>query len=141
MDGRYCIETGDQLVLDAVQALESLGLKSGIDNGLIAIARAGAVERIKNTCNISKIPDGLYHTAVMRLCGEYLYFLRMGGKLDIGELDLTGAAVKSLQVGDTDVSFGSGDGNMTDEQKADVLINALRNAEKGELLRYRKLSW
>lgn len=141
MAGYYGVDAGDNLAIDAAEVLGALGLKSGINGGLLAIARTGAITGIKNICNIKQIPEGLYHTAVMRLCGEYLYFLRVSGGLDIGELDLNGAAVKSLQVGDINVSFGAGDGNVSDEQKADALIEALRHAGEGELLRYRKLLW
>lgn len=92
---------------------------------------------IKNSCNITSIPEGLFTVAVDMICGEFLLGRKNTGKLDISTLDL-GGAITSITEGDVSVSF---DTNSTDEQKFNQLMNYLMTKGKGEFVCYRKLSW
>ena len=92
---------------------------------------------IKNSCNITSIPEGLFTVAVDMICGEFLLGRKNTGKLDISTLDL-GGAITSITEGDVSISF---DANSTDEQKFNQLMNYLMTKGKGEFVCYRKLSW
>ena len=59
------------------------------------------------------------------------------GQLEIGDLDLTGA-ISSIKEGDTQVNFN---GDESDSDKVDTLLNYLLNSRKGELVCYRKIRW
>ena len=58
----------------------------------------------------------------------------------LGEFDLD-AAVKSIQEGDTNITYAIGDGNLTPEQRLDNLIEHLMNGRTREFIRYRRLIW
>ena len=86
---------------------------------------------IKNNCNVSGIPDGLYERAVDLVCGEFLY-----GKLSQGQLDIE-QAVKSIKEGDTEVTFPDG---ATDSERYVALVDNLRNTQM-DFTTYRRLKW
>ena len=70
-------------------------------------------------------------------CGEFLFAKKQTGQLEIGDLDLTGA-ISSIKEGDTQVNFN---GDESDSDKVDILLNYLLNSGKGELVCYRKIRW
>ena len=49
--------------------------------------------------------------------------------------------MKSIQEGDTNITFASGEGSLTPEQRLDVLIARLTADRSREILRYRRLVW
>jgi hypothetical protein len=51
------------------------------------------------------------------------------------------AAVKSIQEGDTSVTFAFCSGDLTPEKRLDLLISYLKGDESGTLASYRKLQW
>jgi len=51
------------------------------------------------------------------------------------------AAVKSIQEGDTNITFALGEGSSTPEQRLNSLIDYLINGRIGEIYRYRRLVW
>lgn len=93
--------------------------------------------QIKNSCNTTSIPEGLSHVAVDMICGEFLMNRKNSGRLDLADLDLTGA-ITSISEGDVSVSF---DADTTDEDKFNLLVNFLMNNGKGDFVCYRKLRW
>ena len=93
---------------------------------------------IKNDCNISEIPEGLFAVAVDMSVGEFLRSKKTFAPDDLAGLDLS-AAVKQIQVGDTSTTFG--DGSLTAEQRLDALINRLTTYGLGELSCYRRIRW
>ncbi len=92
---------------------------------------------IKNQCNVSAIPDGLHQTAVDMVCGEFLLEKKNIGQLTIVNLD---AAVKSIQEGDTNITFAVGAGSMTSEQRLDALISYLMHPD-ADYASYRCVKW
>ena len=70
-------------------------------------------------------------------CGELLFAKKQTGQLEIGDLDLTGA-ISSIKEGDTQVNFN---GDESDSDKVDSLLNYFLNSGKGELVCYRKIRW
>lgn len=124
---------------DAVlRRLVSLGytLKED-DEWALCFAMQGVENRIKNSCNITSIPDGLFNVAVDMTCGEFLFTKKQTGQLTLESLDLTGA-IASVSMGDTSVSF---DSNASDEDKLNQLLNYLMTKGEGEFVCYRKLKW
>lgn len=110
---------------------------SGSDDFALCFAMQSVENHIKNSCNTTSIPEGLFNIAVDRVCGEFLFGKKQLGQLHIGELDLTGA-IASISQGDTSVSFDTGS---TDEAKLDQFLNFLMHNGDGELICYRKLKW
>ena len=70
--------------------------------------------------------------------GEYLNMKKWSGQLEGFDLD---AAVKSIQEGDTNITFALGEGSSTPEQRLNSLIDYLINGRIGEIYRYRRLVW
>lgn len=93
--------------------------------------------RIKNSCNTSSIPEGLFNVAVDMMCGKFLKIRKDSGRLELSTLDLSGA-ITSITEGDVSISF---DVNATDEQKLNQLINYLMTKGEGEFVCYRQLKW
>lgn len=107
------------------------------DTWSICFAIGKVENHIKNSCNITSVPDGLFHVAVDMVCGEFLFAQKQTGQLSIGDLDLTGA-IKQISEGDTTVTFGDG---MSDEDRFNVMLNYLMTKGEGDFVCYRKLRW
>lgn len=95
------------------------------------------VQEIRNECNVSAVPEGLYPRAVDMACGEFLMFQHAAKKLQLENLDLTGA-VSSISLGDTSVQF---DTKSSDEEKLMLFISHLMQEARDEFICYRKLKW
>lgn len=93
---------------------------------------------IKNECNISSIPDGLYNIAVDMVVGEFLLSKKSTGQLTGFDLS---AAIKQIEEGDTSITYAIGSGDSTPEQRLDALISYLMNNGKNEFVSYRRVKW
>lgn len=93
--------------------------------------------QIKNSCNTTSIPEGLSHVAADMICGEFLMNRKNSGRLELSDLDLSGA-IASISEGDVSVSF---DADSTDEDKFNQLVDYLMNRGKGDFVCFRKLRW
>ena len=123
----------------AVTMLTALGVAGAADDPLLDIALNNVQWRIKNLSNLSEIPEGLESLAVSMAVGEYLNMKKCSGQLE--GFDLDAAAVKSIQEGDTNITFALGEGSSTPEQRSNSLIDYLINGRIGEIYRYRRLVW
>ena len=129
----------DELILLILKRLETLGYKLTVNDNnvwLIAFSINEVVSHIKNFCNISAIPKELNHIVIERV----LYNQKSTGQSDDLPVDLE-IAVKSVQTGDTNVTFAIGEGSMTDEQRFDAIVSSLLNTGEGELICFRKIKW
>lgn len=132
---------GKYFITIVVQRLLNFGLKlENTDNWLIVFCLNKAYNHIKNACNITYIPKELYEILVDRICGEFLFNKHKSNQLTLENFDFD-AAVKQLQMGDTNIQFATGDGSETDEQKLTSLINYLLTYGEGDLICFRKLKW
>ena len=122
---------------DVVAMLTALGVAGAADDPLLDIALNNVQWRIKNLSNLSEIPEGLESLAVSMAVGEYLNMKKCSGQLE--GFDLDAAAVKSIQEGDTNITFALGEGSSTPEQRLNSLIDYLINGRIGEIYRYRRL--
>lgn len=107
------------------------------DAWMICFAMQKVENHIKNSCNITSVPDGLYHVAVDMTCGEFLFSKKQTGKLELADIDLNGA-VTSIKEGDVQVNFGNGS---SDEEKFNLFVDYLLHNGEGDFVCYRKLSW
>lgn len=123
----------------AVAMLTALGVAGAADDPLLDIVLNNVQWRIKNLSNLSEIPEGLESLAVSMAVGEYLNMKKCSGQLE--GFDLDAAAVKSIQEGDTNLTFALGEGSSTPEQRLNSLIDYLINGRIGEIYRYRRLVW
>jgi hypothetical protein len=123
----------------AVAMLTALGVAVAADDPLLDIALNNVQWRIKNLSNLSEIPEGLESLAVSMAVGEYLNMKKCSGQLE--GFDLDAAAMKSIQEGDTNITFALGEGSSTPEQRLNSLIDYLINGRIGEIYRYRRLVW
>ena len=119
----------------AVAMLTALGVAGAADDPLLDMVLTNVQWRITN---LSEIPEGLESLAVSMAVGEYLNMKKCSGQLEGFDLD---AAVKSIQEGDTNITFALGEGSSTPEQRLNSLIDYLINGRIGEIYRYRRLVW
>ena len=121
-----------------LQRLISLGYKlEENDDWILCFAMQTVENHIKNSCNVTSIPDELSNVAIDRVCGEFLFAKKQTGQLVIEGLDLTGA-IASISEGDTSVSFVSG---ATDDDRFNLLVNYLMTKGEGDFVCFRKLKW
>lgn len=123
---------------DVVAMLTALGVTGADTDPLLDIFLMNVQQRIMNKINCSAIPEGLEGVAVYMAVGEYLNAKKATGQLTGFDLD---AAVKSIQEGDTNITFALGEGSSTPEQRLNSLIDYLINGRIGEIYRYRRLVW
>lgn len=123
---------------DVVAMLTALGVTGADTDPLLDIFLMNVQQRIMNKINCSYIPEGLEGVAVYMAVGEYLNAKKATGQLTGFDLD---AAVKSIQEGDTNITFALGEGSSTPEQRLNSLIDYLINGRIGEIYRYRRLVW
>lgn len=134
-------DTEKTFVKMIVQRLLNFGLKLvESDNWIIMFCMNKAINHIKNSANISIIPNELYEIIVDRICGEFLFNKYKSNQLTSDNFDFD-MAVKQLQEGDTTIQFAINEGSETDEQKLTSLINYLISYGEGDLICYRKLKW
>lgn len=122
-----------------IAMLTALGVAGAADDPLLDMVLINVQWRIKNLSNLSEIPEGLESLAVSMAVGEYLNMKKCSGQLE--GFDLDAAAVKSIQEGDTNITFALGEGSSTPEQRLNSLIDHLINGRIGEIYRYRRLVW
>ena len=121
-----------------LQKLISLGYKLEENDAFALCFAMQSVEKhIKNSCNVTIIPDGLLNVAVDRVCGEFLFTKKQTGRLTIEGIDLNGA-IASISEGDTNVSFVAG---ASDEDRFNQLVNYLMTKGDGDFVCYRRLKW
>jgi len=93
---------------------------------------------IKNDCNVDAVPDGLREIVVDMVVGEFLLSKKSTGQLT--GIDIS-AMEKSIQEGDTTVTFAFGSGDKTPEKRLDELILYLVNYGKGSFASCRCFKW
>ena len=125
-------------VESVINRLTSFGyLPKDVDLWEISFIMLDVENRIKNSCNTTSVPEGVYTVAVDMICGQFLMNRKNTGRLELSDLDLSGA-ITSITEGDVSISF---DANSTDEQRFNQLINYLMTKDEGDFVCYRKLKW
>ncbi len=114
--------------------------EKGKDEWCLCFSIGKETNHIKNVCNIKCIPKELEELLIDRIVGNFLFSKKQSNQLNSDNFDLN-VAVKSLQMGDTNITFATGEGSNTDEDKLNTLINYLLNNREEELICFRKLRW
>lgn len=125
-----------KVVNDVLDYFESLGYVTVDDDAfLIGFSIIKIYFKIKNICGINVIPDELNYAFVELSVAEILTSLKASGKLN--QCFNLGDNVKTVNIGDTSVTFDLSNAEKSIQNLIDVL------SEKGELevLCYRKLRW
>ena len=122
-----------------IAMLTALGVTGAAEDPLLDIVISNVQYRVQNETNRKDMPEGLVSVAVYMAVGEYLNMKKCSGQLE--GFDLDAAAVKSIQEGDTNITFALGEGSSTPEQRLNSLIDYLINGRIGEIYRYRRLVW
>lgn len=124
---------------EVTKKLQKLGYDV-TDDDLILLKnlKASCDEYIRNFCNVSDIPEGLFFARTDMICGEFLLNKKACGQLNIEGLCLDNM-VKSIQEGDVTVVYS--DENVTPENKVEALIEHLIYRLGKELLNYRCVKW
>lgn len=119
-----------------VARLEGFGVLV-VDDLTLAYSMTSTYLTIRNECNVYKVPDDLLTVYVDMCCGRYLLT-----QLNTGKLLLDGVTpsdvVKQLTEGDVSITY---DENASDSAKLNKFIDYLIDKGKGEMLRFRRLTW
>lgn len=119
--------------------LKGFGLDVVVDDSLtISFAMSKVKNHILSVCNVNIIPTQCEQIFVDMICGEVLNIKNQKGELADTLPDE--ASVKSIQLGDTNVTFAV-DNSVTSEDRLKNLINYLLHNKEGDLISYRKVKW
>lgn len=128
----------ESFIESVLKRLVSFGYDLKEDDGwVICFAMQKVENHIKNSCNTTDIPDGLFHVAVDMVCGEFFFAKKQTGKLELIDLDLNGA-IASISEGDTTVSFVT---SVSTEDQFNSFLNYLLHNGEGDFVCYRRLKW
>ena len=135
-------DTDEEFIEKILQRLISFGYKPiEEDSWMITFCMQKVENHIKNSCNISEIPDGLIEIEIDRICGEFLFSKKQSGQLNADNGFDVDMAIKQVQAGDTNVTFAVGEGSETLETKLNTLISYLMNFGEGDFVCYRQIKW
>lgn len=110
------------------------------DEMLLSFSVHKAEDLVKNECNVSQIPEGLFNITVDMAAGEFLLAKKTFAPDDISGLDLD-IAVERIQQGDSDTVFAVGKGSQTAEQRLDALIQHMLTGGRDQFSCYRRVRW
>lgn len=135
-------EVDEEFIEQILKRLLSFGYKpSETDSWMITFCIQKVENHIKNSCNISEIPNGLKEIEIDRICGEFLFSKKQTGQLNAENGFDIEMAVKQVQTGDTNVTFAIGEGSETLETKLNALISYLINCGESEFVCYCQIKW
>lgn len=135
-------EVDEDFIEKILQRLMSFGYTpSKKDSWMITFCMQKVENHIKNSCNISEIPDELKEIEIERICGEFLFSKKQTGQLNAENGFDVEMAIKQVQAGDTNVTFVVGEGSETLETKLNALISYLMNYGEGDFICYRQIKW
>lgn len=123
-------------VEDLIDAI-GITLTTG-DDYLLAFAVGYVENDIKNSCNLSSVPEGLYKVAIGLIVAKFLSGKKAKQEVDAGTLDYS-PMLKELSEGDTKQVWDTASGS-TAEQRLDAFIAMLENG-RSQFVTYRRLRW
>ncbi len=131
-----------QLNVETVkQRLEQFGYSvQATDDAAIDWALQKAKSYVCNECGVTEVPDALVYVAVDMAVGEFLQMKKTFAPNDLSGFDLS-AAVKQISEGDASVTFATGEGSLTDEQRLSNFISYLLNYGTPQFSCFRRVRW
>ena len=135
-------EVDEEFIKEILKRLISFGYTPNEnDSWIITFCMQKVENHIKNSCNISEIPNELKEVEIDRICCEFLFSKKQTGQLNVENgFDLE-MAIKQVQTGDTNVTFAVGEGSETLETKLNTLISYLLNYGESDFICYRQIKW
>ena len=126
-----------------VELLAAIGYGAVSDGDEIALrfVISKVESEIRNEINWKEVPRELENVLVCRVVGEFLLHKKTFAPADLSMLDLSGAAVKQIQAGDTNFVFASGEGTETDESRLSAFINHLLSYGADQFSAFRRIRW
>lgn len=126
------------------ERLKSMGITVSSEPGnpdeyMLQFSIDKVTNHIKTQTNLSTVPVPLHHIAIDMVVGEYLLMKKSMGQLTIEGLDF-GLVAKTIQDGDTTVTFAIDKDNLTPEASFNGFINYLRH-DAFDFIAYRVLTW
>ena len=135
-------EVDEEFIEKILQRFISFGYKPNEkDSWMITFCMQKVENHIKNSCNISEIPDELKEIEIERICGEFLFSKKQTGQLNAENGFDVEMAIKQVQAGDTNVTFAVGEGSETLETKLNALISYLIDYGESDFICYRQIKW
>lgn len=135
-------EVDEEFIEKILQRLISFGYTPNEkDSWMITFCMQKVENHIKNSCNISEIPDELKEIEIERICGEFLFSKKQTGQLNAENGFDVEMAIKQVQAGDTNVTFAVGEGSETLETKLNALISYLIDYGESDFICYRQIKW
>lgn len=91
-----------------------------------------------NLASVAQLPDVLALRVVDRVCSEFLFYKKNTGQLT--NFDYSQAA-KSIEQGDTKVTFAVGQEGSTDESRFDKAVDYMQKGYDKWICKYRVMRW
>lgn len=127
-------------VTDVQKRLKSFGYTvTNDDKFAITFIIDKVTNTIRNECNVTDIPDGLYQIAADMVCGEFLKGKAATGQLTDTNIS-TEAAIKQIKEGDTSITYAVSDGE-DGGNSFDYFITFLLTYGKSQFATYRGFVW
>lgn len=91
-----------------------------------------------NLASVAQLPDVLALRVVDRVCSEFLFYKKNTGQLTNFDYSL---AAKSIEQGDTKVTFAVGQEGNTDESRFDKAVDYMQKGYDKWICKYRVMRW
>lgn len=91
-----------------------------------------------NLASVAQLPDVLALRVVDRVCSEFLFYKKNTGQLT--NFDYS-QATKSIEQGDTKVTFAVGQEGNTDESRFDKAVDYMQKGYDKWICKYRVMRW
>ena len=91
-----------------------------------------------NLASVAQLPDVLALRVIDRVCSEFLFYKKNTGQLT--NFDYSQAA-KSIEQGDTKVTFAVGQEGNTDESRFDKAVDYMQKGYDKWICKYRVMRW
>ncbi len=123
------------------ERLEAFGYRfSKSDEKLLKASVGRAMNAVKNKCGLYDIPGELLDITIDMAAGDFLGAKKTLSPDDIKCVDLD-AAIKRIEVGDTNIIFAAGEGSLTEEQRFDKFTEYLKSYGRDQLNCFRRIKW
>ena len=133
---------GNDFENDVKSFLAAIGFDySDSDGWMLRFCIDKVINTVNKGCNVSAVPDGIRQVVIQMAVGEFLYAKKNAGQTEGFKSVDFDVAAKSIQEGDTNVTFAIGEGCSTPEQRLDKLTAYLMSSGKSEFVTYRRLKW
>lgn len=133
--GAYFLSEVEKLLL--AMGYEKQG---GTDDWLFGFCVQKVEERIKNACNVPRVPHGLNRIAICLMAGEFLKTKMASGNMaGLNGISLD-PMIKQIEEGDTNIVYAVSEDSTTGARLG-AYIAALDAEAQAQFVTYRRLKW